>query len=392
MRAAAKRKKLARLLEKYERGAATPEEIAFLEAYDQQFDALPAVLETLSGEQIEAARVRLLEKVDRRIAQGEQAPVIPMRTRMLRRVAVAAALLILASSVYLYVSNRQKPVIATIAASSNSVPPGGNKAILTLASGATILLDSAHNGMLTQQGNATIIKTSSGQLAYQRTGESPAPRQGAELYNTLATPRGGQYQLTLPDGTTVWLNSASSIKYPVAFAGTERAVAITGEAYFEVAKDRSKPFRVTLGEMTVEVLGTHFNVNGFSDESAVRTTLLEGSVKIVKQGGSLLLKPREQAILKENGQMEKTADVDLDKVMSWKTGWFEFDQTDLPSILRQVSRWYDVDIVYEGRPKADQFGGRVSKNLPLSDILQSLEANGNGVRFRLEGKKLIVIP
>jgi transmembrane sensor len=167
-------------------------------------------------------------------------------------------------------------------------------------------------------------------------------------------------------------------------------VEITGEAYFEVAHNPKMPFHVKINETDIQVLGTHFNVNAYPDEKDIRTTLLEGSVKIANRTNTILLKPGEQGIGNAQGVLSRKSDVDIEKIMAWKNGWFEFDQTDLTGIMRQVSRWYDVDISYEGNMKDDKFGGRINKNLPLSDIMKSLEANNNGVTFRLDGKNLIV--
>jgi transmembrane sensor len=356
---------------------------AYYEAIDQQKSY---------GSYVEPEFMNRLKalKPQREEALPEVFELKEVRTINWKRISAAAALLaVLATSSYFFFFNKPKQEIAqTQQTYKNDIAPGGNKAILTLSNGSKIILDSAHIGKLAKQGNTNIQKLDSGMLAYTTLMEKPTE----VLYNTLSTPRGGQYQLTLADGSQVWLNSASSIKYPTAFSGNQRNVEITGEAYFEVTKDKNKPFSVTINDMNVEVLGTHFNVNGFNDESAIKTTLLEGAVKITKGTNAVLLNPGQQGILNAEGNLTKTNDVDLDKVMAWKNGWFEFDQTDLTTIMRQVSRWYDLDISYEGNLKDDKFGGRVNKNVPLSDILKSLEANGNGVKFKLDGKKLLVQP
>lgn len=210
------------------------------------------------------------------------------------------------------------------------------------------------------------------------------------LYNTINTARGNLYKLVLSDSSRVWLNSASSLRFPAVFSGTERSVELAGEADFEVARNKTMPFRVKVNGMEVEVLGTRFNVNAYTDEGAVETTLLEGAVKVRNDKGFVLIKPGEQAVTKNNETEIGVSEADLDQVMAWQEGFFEFDNTELPVIMRQISRWYDVDIIYKGQTGDKKFGGRISKSLNLGDVLILLEANG--VRFTLEGKTLIVKP
>jgi ferric-dicitrate binding protein FerR (iron transport regulator) len=267
----------------------------------------------------------------------------------------------------------------------NDVTPGGNKAVLTLADGSTIVLDDAQNGKLAQQGNTKVIKLN-GKLDYNASGSSAKEI----LYNTIATPRGGQYQIELPDGSQVWLNAASSLHFPTVFAGKERRVEITGEAYFEVAKDKSMPFIVKVNNAEVQVLGTHFNVMAYSDEAAVKTTLLEGSVKFVSQNNSTVLKPGQQSQLAKDGQVKVANEVDLDKVMAWKNGLFKFGGEDIETVCRQLARWYDVEVVYNQRPD-DLFYADIPRNTSLADAFKALELTGK-VHFKIEGRKVIVMP
>lgn len=264
--------------------------------------------------------------------------------------------------------------------------PGGNKAQLTLADGSIILLDGTANGLLAEQGTAKIIKKADGQLLYDVTG---APTTDI-LYNTLSTPRGGQYNITLPDGSKVWLNSASTIIYPTSFNGKERKVEILGEAYFEVAKDATKPFRVKMNEMEVEVLGTHFNINGYQDESFVRTTLLEGKVKVRSGAVENLLNPGQQAQLGKNGNIKLLKNVNVEEVMAWKDGNFQFEDADIYSVMRQLARWYDLEVAYSGR-LTKHFVGSISRDVNLSQVLTMLQQTGE-VKFSREGKKIIVSP
>lgn len=201
---------------------------------------------------------------------------------------------------------------------------------------------------------------------------------------------GGQYKLTLPDGSKVWLNAASSLKYPVVFIGNERKVEITGEAYFEIAKDESKPFKVLLNNMEIQVLGTHFNVNGYTDEEMIKTTLLEGKVKVLASGQTKYLLPGQQAQLKSSGNIAVTNEVNLEETVAWKDGNFQFENSDIKAVMRQLARWYDVDVSYKGNINK-HFIGSISRNVKLSQVLSMLQQTGE-IKFKIEGKNLIVMP
>jgi transmembrane sensor len=325
-------------------------------------------------------------------ASGKNAaPVMPIYRRPFSRMAVAAAIIVIIGTGTLWlIRGASHDVVKTSDTErhQNDVSPGGSRAVLTLANGSVIILDSAANGELAKQGNATILKTANGQLAYNLLNEKPTEA----FYNTLATPRGGQYQLVLPDGSKVWLNAASSIRFPVAFTGGTRNVEITGEAYFEVAKDKAKPFHVKARGMEVEVLGTHFNINAYPDEPGIRTTLLEGSVKIVvdrqtqRRQQDMILLPGQQARVEGGINLVKKADID--QVMAWKNGLFNFNDADLQTVLRQLARWYDIDIKFEGNGPVRSFHGKITRDLNLSQVINLLQEVE--VKFRIEGKTLIV--
>jgi ferric-dicitrate binding protein FerR (iron transport regulator) len=268
----------------------------------------------------------------------------------------------------------------------NDVAPGGNKAILTLANGSKIILSNAKNGALTQQGNTKVVKLDDGKLAYQPD-KTNAPI--AVEYNTVSTPRGGQYQLTLSDGSKVWLNAESAITFPTSFTGKERKVSIKGEAYFEVAHDASKPFQVTVNGMEVQVLGTHFNINAYNDEGEMKTTLLEGAVKVSKVSVSKLIIPGEQAVVSLTEPIIVVQQADVDEAVAWKNGLFHFDNADLQQVMRQLSRWYDVDVVYIGTIPKREFAGEMQRDLRLSQVLELLEKNE--VNFKIQGKKIMVL-
>lgn len=323
----------------------------------------------------------------------------------------AAVLLTIGAGVFLwrYEKTAPHPLANTGAHPQPDADPGSNKAMLTLSDGTVIPLDSAANGAIARQGNTSVVKQAGGQISYDLKGGAggAGAAGGAEgagdagtggasgvaaapLMNTLHTPRGGQYQLTLPDGTRVWLNAASSITYPVVFGGKQRTVQISGEAYLEVAKNKDKPFIVNVdGGSSIEVLGTQFNVNSYSDESAVKTTLLEGSIKVTA-GTAVVLKPGQQAQIARQ-RLSVSNNADMDKVLAWKNGFFDFEDVRLEEVLRQLSRWYDVEVVYEKGVPNIQFEGEISRNIKLSDLLKVLARAE--VKFRIEeGHRLVVLP
>ncbi|MBN9381929.1 MAG: FecR domain-containing protein [Chitinophagaceae bacterium] len=307
-----------------------------------------------------------------------------------KRVAVAACFtgLIVAGGIYFLRSGsgaKNAGIPAPVAL--HDAQPGGNKAILTLGNGSQIVLAAAAKGQLARQGGSQVVKTDSGNLTYTHSKEGSAE----VVNNTLSTPRGGKYGLTLADGTQVWLNASSSITYPTAFTGGERVVSITGEAYFEVAKNAGKPFHVRAGDVDVEVLGTHFNINAYSDEPTIKTTLLEGSVRVSKGSSHRVLLPGQQVLTGKGNTLVLGTDVDTEMEVAWKNNEFNFKDVDLKTVLRQLSRWYDLDIVYQdGAPVNTRFEGALPMNAMASQVLSVLEKNG--VRFRLDGKQLTILP
>lgn len=299
--------------------------------------------------------------------------------------AASIILVIAATSGYVYLHNGPTDkVIVKAPVFKSDIQPGGNKAVLTLANGTTILLDNAANGTLAKQGNASVQKLSNGQLVYNASKD----KQEAVLMNTLSTPRGGQYQLVLPDGTKVWLNAASSITYPTAFFGAERIVSIVGEAYFEVVHNSKMPFKVKVGEQVVEDIGTSFNINAYTNESNITTTLLEGSVKINAYEHSQILKPGEQAKVTDDRTIAVVHYADLDQTMAWKTGLFNFNYANLATVMRELERWYDIEVKYEGAIPQRTFQGKITRDLNLSQVVKLL--NDVNVSCRINGKTLIV--
>ena len=327
---------------------------------------------------------------------ASETPVIPInkysRTRkLIAAVGIAASLLlILFAGNWFFLQNEKEKSGQGLSVAASKLPsteilPGSNRAELILDDGSAVNLDSVQNGTIAFQGNAD-VKNVNGRIIYV-TGnrERMAP---STTYNTLRTPKGGFYQLTLSDGTKLWLNAASSLRYPVAFTDKDRTVELKGEAYFEVAKDASRPFRVKVNDMAVEVKGTHFNVMAYDNETSVKTTLLEGSVQVSGTGYNALLRPGQQAKLTANNKLEILDDVNTEQVVAWKNGYFHFDRAGLEVLMRQIERWYDVDVVYEGRIQQRSFGGKISRSSNIQDVLKILELSK--VSFRIQDKKIIV--
>lgn len=323
----------------------------------------------------------LLQKI---LDADRQAPV--KKLFAWKRIAIAASMIFaICIGSYVIVSKRSENSPPAVAKIQDVTPPSTNRAIITLSNGQKVYLDSAGNGTLAQQGNTNLVKTADGKIVYQSTvNGQPSTVQ----YNTIINPRGSKViDLVLSDGSHVWLNAASSLRYPVAFIGNERKVEITGEAYFEVAHNAAQPFKVAKGNTEVVVLGTHFNVNAYDDEPNIKVTLLEGSVKVSKNELTGMLKPGQQAQI--NSEIKLLDNPDLDQVMAWKNGLFKFDGSDVTSVMRQVSRWYDVEIIYEGEKPIANFRGTISRQGNISEVLKMLELT-KAVNFRIEGKKVFV--
>jgi len=374
------------LFEKYKLGICTPEEKLLLERWyleESVRQPMPdAPEDTAKEEQIIWGRIL------------ETLPAEPkiLRLRKWYSIAAAAAILIFLSIGLYFVVN--KPVQQQIAGNQihkNDIGPGGNKAILTLADGKEIVLTGARNGILATQRNTEIKKTEDGKIIYTND-QSLSDKSSANVqYNTITTPRGGQYQVTLPDGSRVFLNAASSLIYPTVFAGNERKVTLTGEAYFEVAHNSHQPFRVSSNGQTVEVLGTHFNINAYSDERLIKTTLLEGSVRVSRGQKTAVLKPGQQAQISHSDTdsgISIIPDADIEEAVAWKNGLFILDDHIQP-VMRLISRWYDVDVIYDGAVPDDVFGGEVPRFQNISEVLKVLQLTKK-VHFKIDGRKIIV--
>jgi transmembrane sensor len=404
---------IADLLLRHHRGALSDADRHELDAWVADSEENAQLYQELTDETAVQAGIREIERYDetrvreRILAQLPGAfSAIPLEVRLsarrrliIRWSAAAAVIILLGTGAWWFMTSRRTATpVAQATGPVDIAAPARNRAILTLSSGQQVDLDSAASGDLATQGGAQIVKGAGGVLAYQLKVEHP----GELLYNTLTNPRGSQVvTLTLSDGTKVWLNAESSIRYPAVFVGSDRAVEMTGEAYFEVHTNASQPFKVMAGgREEVDVLGTSFNINAYEDEPQVKTTLLDGSVRIAVAGNnklSVLLQPRQQAQLfiavgMDKGGWNLTVDkaVDVDQVMAWKNGLFSFTKADLPTVMRQLARWYNVDVAYEGNIPKRAFNGEIGKMLTLDQVLKVLTKTR--VHYSIEGNKLTIRP
>jgi transmembrane sensor len=362
-----------KLLEKYSKGTCTAEEIAIVESWYLNA-SLNADDSDLAAPDFEKANTKLQSALG----------IIPKDPiKLWPRIAIAASILLVCGAslmFYLYKAEEQKAMNASIA---SDVTPGTNAATLTLANGQKIILDQAANGKIAEQAGVSVSKTADGQITYSI---KDIKNANSADFNTLSTANGEQYQIILPDGTKVWLNAATTLKFPLSFAGlSQRKVALTGEAYFEVFKDKKKPFIVHSDQQDVEVLGTHFNINAYKDEPAAKTTLLEGAVKV---NSNYVLKPGEQFALNKNGKAAVHL-VNIEDVIAWKKGNFEFNDENVYEIMRKVARWYDVEVIYEDEIPLTKMEGTMSRFQNVSRILDVLESTGL-LSFRIQGKKIYI--
>lgn len=380
------KKAFSKIIKKYLKGKASDSEVSFLEKYYNHFEKESSFTWRLSVNDKENLERELFAGILQKTTKKKK---IFQLSKICWYKQAAAALILLFIGLGTYynfiaTNDSETTVITTPVLAKKDLPPGGSRAILTLSNGSTVVLDSIGNGFVTQQSNTQIVKTAKGQLSYTTLNQNSKEL----VYNSVSTPRGGQYQLVLPDGTKVWLNAASSIRFPVAFVGKERKVTITGEAYFEVAKDKKKPFIVSSANMDVEVLGTHFNVSAYAEESIVKTTLLEGSVKINNKKSEVYLVPGQQSQLNNSGHFSIKNNIDVDKEIAWTKGKFQFNSNTIQEIMLQLSRWYDVEVIYQGKVSSETFSAIIKRSSNISQVLKLMEASG--VQFDIEGKKIYV--
>jgi len=365
---------LQQILKRYSEGSATEQEKALLESWYLNYN---------SDHSEQAQMPELLEAVDRVWASVNPVPVVAKQLSLFAKLSIAAVVLLVLSFGTWFILQKQEPAVFELSA-ANDIDPGQNKATLTLASGRKIILAETAAGELLREPGLSISHTKSGELIY--TSKPTGKKLASAAWNTLETFKGEQHQLILPDGSHVWLNAASSITFPDAFSAT-REVSVSGEVYFEVAHDPNRPFMVKSKGQRVEVLGTHFNLNVYPDEPSGKTTLLEGAVRISAASGPRVLKPGEQASLTA-GKLT-VAKVSMDEVVAWKNGYFMFESEDISAVMRKISRWYNVEVVYEGEVPEDTFGGTIDRFAKVSQVLKKLQLTGK-VHFKVEGRRIIV--
>jgi len=387
------------LLQKRFDGELQPQELQMLAALvndplQQQVveEAIQHFLENPPAQQ-QLSQEQVTEMVARITSNSPMAQELPAAVRPIRRTQwwwAAAAVLVLSLGSYWFLLRQPDAGNRELAntTQTDAITPGKTGAILTLADGSTLILDTLGNTILADpQGVKMTLEN--GELAYNKSNAQAAATQ----YNAVSTPKGRHFKVVLPDGTQVWLNAASSITYPTAFMGAERKVVITGEVYFEVAKNALQPFIVDIdGRATVQVLGTHFNINAYSNEDALRTTLLEGAISMQHDQSKLILAPGEQGILlPQAAALSIDRQVNTEKVMAWKNGLFYFDGASVEQVMRQLERWYDISVAFEGRPPTRKFEGKMSRNIQLEDLLEGLRQMD--LKFRMEaGRKLVILP
>jgi len=381
------------ILRKYKNGKASKEEIEFLYAYYDLFDTQQDVLESLTATEVDALKQEIRAGIDEKLQEEPVGIVRTINTRY-KWLAAASVLLFISITTFWYI-NRKRDEAVNLANTEQKttkpvdIAPGSNQAILTLGDGSSIALDDKANGIITQQEGAFVKKTDDGHVVYD------AGKNAIAAINTITTPNGGQYRLTLADGTNVWLNAASSIKFPTKFTGNTREVEITGEVYFEVAKDKLRSFNVVSQNQVIEVLGTHFNVNTYKDEPAEKTTLLEGSIKVSRirnllkdESTTRVLKPGQQSVLTNSKVAFRVQSTDMEEAVAWKNGYFKFDKVDIQTIMRQVARWYNVEVEYRGGISEDLFVGKIARSENVSGVLRILELSK--IKTSIEGRKIIV--
>lgn len=320
---------------------------------------------------------------------GKSYGVVNMNLKLLWWAAAALLFIIPASILFVNSPEKTPPVLAKQENVTNNglkdIAPGGNVATLTLSDGSVITLDQEGDGTIIKEGNIDIVKLKDGQLAYDINGKKAAEKTH---FNTIATPMGGQYSLTLSDGTRVWLNAASSLRFPAAFHNPQRRVEMKGEIYFDIAKDVNHPFIVSVNGIEVEVTGTQFNVNAYNDEQSMKITLLEGGVTIGDNEKATRLQPGQQAEISGQGDVAVHKNVDISEVISWKEGIFHFNKADIPTVMRQLARWYNVEVEYKTTGKKRAFKGEIQRDLELSQVIKILKKNN--INIERSGRKITV--
>ncbi len=384
------REEFLKLYKKYISGQCSPAEMDMLNSYRDKMKLLDDKWDDDLMSQDEVG-----ERIWQRLSESRKVvgPLAGRKNIAFKWYKVAAAAVVILSAGLWMIKHNNKPVHTSqlVKTPIRGILPGGNKAYLTMANGTRIVLDSAKNGNLAAQAGITLTKTKNGLVVYHFSGnKNQQIPDSAPEFNTITTPVGGQYQVELEDGTKVWLNSMSSLRFPVAFNGNERNVELTGEAYFEVAKNKYKPFNVQAAGTRVQVLGTHFNINAYKDNEYLTATLLEGSVRMVHGSAMTVLTPGQQGKITTSGNQIEVKDADIEETMAWKNGLFVFHDENIVNIMKQVSRWYDIDVEYTGDVKDREFGGTVSRYKNITELLNNMELT-QAIHYKIEGRRVIIM-
>lgn len=373
------------LYEKYTAGHCSEQEKELFETYTDEFDLTGTSWNTKELGDEKAVTDRIYSSLQ------EQIRIKPRTSHFLWYKFSAAAAILIVIGAGLFYNYKYRGIFTGLkerAAKTHVIKPGGQKAILTLQDGSTIVLDDSKNGVVASQGQTVISKSEDGRIVYNSVAGQPAT-EAEEVYNTITTPRGGETQLLLPDGTKVWMNAESTIKFPAVFCSKSRKIELSGEAYLEVAENKNWPFKVMVKGTEVEVLGTHFNINAYGESPDVNTTLLEGSVRLRNSSREAMLKPGQSGVSYANGKLS-VKNVNVEDAVAWKNGYFVYQDEDIYSIMEKAARWYDVEVEFKGNMKDKEFYGRGQRYENISELLKNLQLTGE-VHFKVEGRRVIVM-
>lgn len=379
------------LYEKYMSGQCTAAEKKQLDAYR---DEMTLADESWDDDEVTESDVQ--NRIWQRLNDSRKVvPITKKKSNNYRWLQVAAILLATLFVWVFFMPGKKNQKIANVKLTNihkKTIVPGGNKAYLTLADGSHIVLNDAQSGALATGSGVKVNKIANGTLVYDVSGSADNNTSViTPEFNTITTPRGGQYQVVLADGTRIWLNAASSLKFPQAFTGKERLVELTGEAYFEVAKNKNHPFVVQANGTRVQVLGTHFNVNAYTDNDKLTTTLLEGSVQMSSNNATVMLQPGQQGVAMIGGATIKVGPADIQQVMAWKNGFFIFRDLNITEVMKQVARWYDIDVEYQDEDvKINEFGGTISKYKNINELLDVMVLT-RSIHYKIEGRRVIIM-
>ncbi len=389
------KKQFLSLIDTYINGEASENERRLVEAYYSRLGKPD--IESIETQDEALFKDLLLNRIITQIrAESEQEEIgkVKLKRHLNLWWISAAAILLIFFSVGILLFRAGKSTNKEHVDYAELIHPGGNKAILTLSNGSKVVLDGKSNADIAEQNGIKIKKKENGLIEYVQLSAPATDNQYSTIFNTIETPKGGQYRIVLNDGTVVWLNAASYLRYPLQFTGEERRVELVGEGYFEVAHNTAKPFIVVTNRQEVQVLGTHFNINAYADEDEIKTTLLEGSVKVIsrqgkKQTGQKYLKPGQQSVLADNDWLVK--EVDAATQVDWKNGRFIFKDEDLKSVMRKLARWYDIEVDYVKPMENLNFSGKISRSKSLKDVLRILTRT-NDVTFKVTERRITVMP